>query len=131
MRKMAVCPANAPVPAGPYSHAVIAGDFIFLSGQTPEKPSTNETVKGDIKIQTRQVMENIRSILAEAGCTMNDVVKVNAYLSDINNFAGYNEVYREYFEEPYPARTTVQSAVPGGSLLEIDIIALNPQNSIR
>ena len=131
MGKKSVCPANAPVPAGPYSHAVMAGDFIFLSGQTPEKPGTDETVKGDIKIQTRQVMENIKSILAEVGCTMNDVVKVNAYLSDIKDFAGYNEAYREYFEKPYPARTTVQSTVPGGSLLEIDVIALCPRKRAR
>lgn len=125
-RKIPVHPPSAPVPAGPYTPAIIAGDFVFVSGQTPERPGTDELVQGDIRVQTRQVLENIRNILAAAGCTLADVVKVTAHLADIADFAGYNEVYREFFPAPYPARTTVQSVLPGGAGVEIEVIALRP-----
>lgn len=125
--KKCVYPECAPVPAGAYSPAVVIGNLVFVSGQTPEKPGTDELVEGDIKVQTKQVMENIKNILAAAGCTMDDVVKVSAHLKDINDFAGYNEVYKTYFNKPYPARTTVQSVIPGGSLVEIDVIAVRPE----
>ncbi|CEP67479.1 Endoribonuclease L-PSP/chorismate mutase-like [Moorella glycerini] len=128
MSKIPVHPVNTPLPAGPYTHAIIAGDYIFVSGQTPEKPGTDELVEGGIKEQTRQVLEHIKTILATAGCTMDDVVKVNAYLADINDFSGYNEVYKEYFSRPYPARLTVQSANPSNALVEIDVIAYRPAN---
>lgn len=126
MAKIPVHPANTPLPLGPYTHAIMAGGFVFVSGQTPEKPGTDELVEGDIKVQTRQVMEHIKTILAAANCTMDDVVKVNAHLADIEDFAGYNEIYKEYFSKPYPARITVQSVIPGGALVEIDVIALCP-----
>ncbi|WP_338833110.1 2-iminobutanoate/2-iminopropanoate deaminase [Moorella humiferrea] len=128
MSKIPVHPANTPLPAGPYTHAIIAGDYVFVSGQTPEKPGTDELVEGGIKEQTRQVLEHIKTILAAAGCTMDDVVKVNAYLADINDFSGYNEVYKEYFSKPYPARLTVQCANPSNALVEIDVIAYRPAN---
>lgn len=125
-RKIPVHPAGAPVPAGPYTPAIIAGDFVFVSGQGPLKPGSREIVEGDVRVQTRQVLENIRSILAAAGCTMADVVKVNAHLADMKEFAAYNETYREYFPEPFPARTTVQSVLPGPFSVEIDVIAMRP-----
>lgn len=124
MRKAPVHPPTAPLPAGPYTHAVAAGDFIFVSGQTAEKPGTDELVPGGIREQTRQVMENIKSILAAAGCTMDDVVKVDAHLADLQDFSGYNQVYGEYFTEPFPARLTVQSVLFAGALLEISVTAL-------
>ncbi|MFZ5827379.1 MAG: RidA family protein [Bacillota bacterium] len=125
-RKIPVQTPGAPIPAGPYNPAVIAGGFVFVSGQGPIKPGTREIVQGDVRVQTRQVLENIRSILEAAGCSMADVVKVNAHLADIKDFAAYNEVYREHFPEPLPARTTVQSVLPGPFSVEIDVIALLP-----
>ncbi|MFZ7103301.1 MAG: Rid family detoxifying hydrolase [Peptococcaceae bacterium] len=123
-KKTRIYPDNAPIPAGPYTPAIAAGEYVFVSGQTPEHPGTDILVEGNIKAQTRQVLENIKNILAAAGCTMDDVVKVSAHLLDINDFTGYNDVYKEYFREPFPARTTVQSVIPGGSLVEVDVIAL-------
>lgn len=125
-RKIPVQTPGAPIPAGPYNPAVIAGGFVFVSGQGPIKPGTREIVQGDVRVQTRQVLANIRSILEAAGCSMADVVKVNAHLADMKDFAAYNEVYREHFPEPYPARTTVQSGLPGPFSVEIDVIALLP-----
>lgn len=91
------------------------------------KPGTRILVEGDIRVQTRVVLENIRSILEHAGSSMADVVKVNAHLRDMGDFGAYNEVYATFFEEPYPARTTVQSVLPGPFTIEIDVIAIRPQ----
>lgn len=124
--KIPVHPEGAPLPIGPYTPAIIAGDLVFVSGQSPMAPGTRTVVEGDIRVQTRQVLENIRSILAAAGCTMADVVKVSAHLADMGDFAGYNEIYAQYFPEPYPARTTVQSGLPGPFLVEIEVVALRP-----
>ncbi len=126
IKKTEVNPASAPLPAGSYSPAIISEGFVFVSGQTPEKPGTDETVEGDINIQTRQVMENIKGILEAAGCTMDHVVKVTVHLADINDFDGFNNVYQEYFTKPYPTRTTVQSVLLGNALVEMDVIALLP-----
>ena len=123
-KKTCIYPANAPVPAGAYSPAIAVGNLVFVSGQTPEKPGTDELVEGDIKVQARQVMDNIKNILDAAGCSMDDVVKVSAHLHNIDDFTGYNEIYKTYFTKPFPARTTVQSVIPGGSLVEIDVIAV-------
>lgn len=124
--KIPVHPAEAPIPAGPYTPAIIAGGFVFVSGQTPEKPGTDILVRGDIKVQAKQVMENIKNILAAAGCTMNDIVKVDAHLANFQDFAGFNAVYGEYFAKPYPTRITVQSVLDGDALLEISVIAVKP-----
>lgn len=126
-RKIAVHPEGAPIPAGPYSPAIIAGDFVFVSGQGPLKPGTREILPGTVREQTAQALENIRTILAAAGCTMADVVKVTAHLADMADFPIYNEVYGTHFPEPYPARTTVQSVLPGPFTVEIDVVALRPQ----
>jgi 2-iminobutanoate/2-iminopropanoate deaminase len=119
--------AGAPVPGGPYSPAIIAGGFVFLSGQVPKKPGTSELVAGDITAQTRQVLENIQGILAAAGATMADVVKVTAHLLDMQEFAAFNKVYESYFPEPRPVRTTVQSVMNPGIRVEVDVIALAPE----
>lgn len=125
MRKIAVHPPGAPLPAGPYSPAIVANGFVYLSGQSPKVPGTSGVVQGDIRVQTRTVLENIRSILGAVGCTMADVVKVNTHLADMRDFAAYNEEYKEHFPEPYPARTTVQSVLPGDFSIEIDVIAIH------
>lgn len=127
--KKAVHPASSPVPAGAYSPGLIAGGFVFVSGQTVEKPGSSELVEGDVTVQTRQVMENIKGILESAGCRMDDVVKVTVHLADAKDFDGYNGVYKMYFSKPFPTRTTVQSVIPGGSLVEIDVIALLPERT--
>lgn len=125
-RKIPVHPAGAPIPGGPYTPAIIAGDFVFVSGQVPKRPGTSELVQGDIAVQTRVVLENVRSILEAAGCTMADVVKVTCHLTDLKDFAAFNAVYGTFFPEPYPARTTVQSVLNPGVGVEIDVIALRP-----
>lgn len=128
MEKKFIHPECSPVPAGPYTPAVIGNGFVFLSGQTPEKPGTDEIIEGDINVQARQVFENIQGIIAASGCTMKDIIKVNAYLVNMNDFGGFNEVYRQFFSKPYPARTTVKCDVAGDCLLEVDVIALLPDN---
>lgn len=128
IKKETIHPKSAPIPAGPYSPALKVGSMVFVSGQTPEKPGSDELVEGGIREQTVQVMENIRNILAAAGCSMDHVVSVNAHLLDINDFSEYNEIYKTYFNKPYPARTTVQSVIPGGGLVEVDVIAMLPED---
>lgn len=125
--KIPVHPAGAPTPGGPYTPALIVGDFVFVSGQVPKRPGTSEVVAGDITVQTRVVLENIQAILAAAGCTMADVVKVTGYLADLKDFAAYNAVYGEYFPTPYPTRTTVQAGLSAGVSVEIDLIAYKPK----
>ena len=120
---------NAPAPVGPYSQAIQMDGILFCSGQIAIDPRTNEVVLGDIKSQAKLVMENIKGILESAGCGMNDVVKVTAHLTNAEDFEGYNGVYKEYFSKPFPTRTTVQSVIPGGSLVEIDVIALLPERT--
>ena len=122
--KEAVRTSAAPRPAGPYSQAIRAGDLVFVAGQRPQDPVTGQMTDG-IGAQTGQVLQNVRSVLEAAGCTLADVVKVNVYLADLRDFDTFNAVYREFFSEPYPARTTVGSALRG-MLVEIDVIASVP-----
>lgn len=112
----------APVPAGPYSQAIRAGDFIFVAGQGPFLPETRQLAGNTVEEQTRQVLENIKAILHAAGATMSDVVKVTVHLSDLGHFQQFNEVYKEYFAEPLPVRTTVGSQLRG-FLVEVDVVA--------
>jgi 2-iminobutanoate/2-iminopropanoate deaminase len=130
-RKTPVHPAGAPTPAGPYTPAIIAGGFLFTSGQVPKDPATNQVVQGDITVQTRQVMENLKTLLTAAGCTFADVVKATVHLTDLKNFAAFNAVYAEYLTEPYPVRTTVQSILNPGYQVEIDMIAIAPTGGDR
>jgi len=112
---------GAPAAGGPYSHATVVGGLMFLSGQRPVDPATGAIVDG-IQAQTRQVLENLRAVLAARGRGPGDVARVTVYLDDIADFDAMNVVYREFFTEPYPARTTV-AATLRGILVEIDAIA--------
>ena len=115
---------NYPKAIGPYSAYRMAGDFLFASGQIPLNPATNELVNGDISAQTRQVLENIKGILAENGLNFGNVIKTTVFLADISDFAAMNEVYASYFSEPYPARSAVAVRdLPKGTRVEIEIIA--------
>lgn len=109
---------------GPYSHAVAAGEIVYLSGQTPLDPKTGKLVEGDVGAQTAQCFENLANVLAAAGLTLDDVVKVNVFLTDIGDFAAMNAVYATKFAAPYPARSTVGvAALPLGARVEIEMIA--------
>jgi 2-iminobutanoate/2-iminopropanoate deaminase len=119
----AITAPDAPPAVGPYSHAVRAGDLIFLSGQTPLDPATGKLVDGDIAAQTRQVFANLEAVLDAAGRSFGDVVKANVFLVDMNDFAAMNEVYATMFEAPYPARSTVAvAALPIGAGVEIEFV---------
>lgn len=115
---------KAPKALGPYSQAVVAGGFVFASGQVPIDPATGNFVEGGIKEQTRQSLTNVTHVLAEAGIDLSHVVKTTVFLSDMGNFADMNEVYAQFFKEPYPARSAVAvKALPKGALVEIEVIA--------
>ena len=112
---------------GPYSHAVEAGDLVYLSGQTPLDSVTGKLVEGDIAAQTEQCFENLFAVLASAGLSEADVVKANVFLTDMGNFAAMNQVYATKFSAPYPARSTVAVAgLPLGAQVEIELIARRP-----
>jgi 2-iminobutanoate/2-iminopropanoate deaminase len=108
-------------PAGPYSHAVVANDFVYVSGQGPVDPETG-TMPDGFADQVRQTLKNVRTILEAAGSSLDDVVKVNAYVTDLTRFSEFNEVYKEFFRNDPPARTTVAAALLG-ILVEVDCIA--------
>ncbi|MDB5120268.1 MAG: DfrA [Sphingobacteriales bacterium] len=118
---------NAPAPIGPYSHAVKAGNMLFVSGQIPINPETNMLVEGSITDETRQVMENVIAILKEAGYSSSDIIKSTIFLTDMAYFAQANDVYSTYFESDFPARETVAVAgLPKNVNVEISVIAYNP-----
>ncbi len=115
---------KAPKPVGPYSQAVKVGHFLFISGQIPLDPKTNKMIEGDFKTKARTILENIKNIVESAGGTMDSIVKVTVYLTDINKFAELNEIYKEYFNPPYPTRSVVEvKGLPKGSEIEIEAIA--------
>lgn len=116
---------KAPKAVGPYSQAISTGNLLFTAGQVAIDPRTGKLVEGGIKEQTRQVMENLKAILAEARTDFSKVVKTTVFLQDIKNFADFNQVYGEYFPSEPPARSTFQvGALPLGALVEIEMIAL-------
>ena len=116
--------AGAPAAVGPYSHAVREGGLLFLSGQTPLDPETNVLVEGGIEVQTRRVFANLETVLVAAGASLDDVIKVNVYLTDMADFPAMNAVYSAVFAEPYPARTTVAVAgLPLGAAVEVELVA--------
>ena len=118
---------NAPAPIGPYSQAIAAGNFVFVSGQIPLDPSTGELVSENVKAETRQVMENIKAVLLEVGLGFDHIVKTSIFLTDMQSFAQVNEVYGTYFTGQYPARETVQvAALPKNVNVEISVIAIKP-----
>ena len=116
---------RAPKAIGPYSQAVQTGNTLYLSGQTPIDPATGELVPGDIGVQASQVFENLSAVLAAAGAGFDQVVRVGIYLTDLGNFAVVNEVMKQYFREPYPARSTIGvAALPKAAQVEIDLVAV-------
>lgn len=124
MTKTPVNPANAAKPVGPYNLAVRVGDLLFCSGQIPLDPVSGQLVTGDIKAQTRRVLENVKLILDDQGLTFANAVKATVYLTSMGDFAAVNEVYAQYFVEPHPARAAVEvSALPKGANIEIEVIA--------
>lgn len=113
---------DAPKPAGPYSQAVIAGDFIFVSGQLGKDPETSD-IRNGFPAQAIQVLENIKTILGSAGAKMSDVVKVGVYLRNMSDWKEMNEIYGKYFQPNFPARTTLQTTLRENFLIEVDVVA--------
>src|SRR5882724_1797855 len=110
MAKQAISSPDAPKAIGPYSSALRAGDLLFVSGQVPFDPTTGDMIGGDIAAETRRVLNNIGALLTAAGLTFKNIARTTVFLADMNDFAAMNDVYRTYFSEPYPARSTVQAA---------------------
>ncbi|TAM84687.1 MAG: RidA family protein [Acidobacteria bacterium] len=121
MRKV-VKTKKAPLPRGPYSPGIVSGGFVFVAGQAAINPRTDEMELGDIRSETRRTLENIKAILEAAGSSLKDVVRVGVFLSDMNNFAAMNDVYKEFFPKDPPARTTIGASLPKIKV-EIDCIA--------
>ena len=116
--------AEGAAAVGPYSHAVRAGEFLYLSGQTPLDSSTGKLSAGSVQEQTRQCFQNLFKVLEAAGLGPGNVVKVNVFLTDMGDFAAMNEVYAKQFDKPYPARTTIGVAsLPLGARIEIEMVA--------
>lgn len=114
---------NAPAAIGPYSHAVVAGDLMFLSGQIAINPETGEMPAG-VQAQTAQAIANIKAILAEKGATLDNVVKTTVYLAEMSLFGEMNEIYAQHFSEPFPARSAIAvKELPKRALVEIEVIA--------
>lgn len=126
--RVPVSAPGAPKAIGPYSPGIKAGGLLFLSGQIPLDPGTGVVVDGDISVQTTQVMRNIGALLDAAGASFSDVVRTTVFVLDLNDFAAMNTVYGRFFEDPAPARSTVQVArLPRDVRVEIDVIAILPQ----
>ncbi len=124
MSKQVINTSNAPAPIGPYNQAILAGNFLFISGQVALKPVTGELANADIIEETHQVMQNLKTILAEAGMDFNHVVKTTIFLSDMELFSQVNEIYGKYFEGDFPARETVAvKGLPKNVNVEISMIA--------
>ena len=115
---------QAPAAIGPYSQAIEAGGMVFVSGQLPIDPATGEFAPGGIKEQTRQSLTNAKAILEEAGISLANVMKTTVFLSDMNDFSAMNEVYAEFFNEPFPARSAIAvKTLPKNALVEVECIA--------
>ncbi|WP_025690231.1 RidA family protein [Paenibacillus zanthoxyli] len=123
MSKKQVATSKAPGAIGPYSQAIIAGNWVYTSGQLGLDPVTGE-LAGDVQAQARQSLANVQAILEEAGASLDLVVKTTVFLKDMNDFAAVNEVYSSFFKEPYPARSAVEVArLPKDGLVEIEVVA--------
>jgi len=118
-----------PVAYGPYSHAVVAGDFVFLAGQTARDAETGRIIAGDITAQTTRCLEIVRDILGQLGLSLKDVVRSTVYLSNIADFDAMNRVYSAAFQAPYPARSTPEVKMPFGALVGIEVTAYRGQRN--
>jgi 2-iminobutanoate/2-iminopropanoate deaminase len=122
--KQAISSPNVPKGVGPYSAAIRAGQFLFISGQIPLDPATGQMVAGDIGAHTRRALQNVGALLEAAGLSFAGVVRTTVFLADLGDFSAMNEVYATFFQEPYPARSTIQAArLPRDARVEIDVIA--------
>jgi 2-iminobutanoate/2-iminopropanoate deaminase len=124
MGRHAVATPAAPAAIGPYSQAIVSGEFVFASGQIPLDPATGRMVSDSIQAETHRVIQNVAAVLEAAGSSLDGVLKTTVFLTDLADFAAMNEVYRGYFPDPAPARSTVQvAALPRGARVEIEVIA--------
>lgn len=115
---------NAPAAIGPYSQAIEVNGFVYASGQLPIDPATGAFPEGGVKEQTRQSLLNVKAILEEAGLALSNVVKATVYLADMGDFAAMNEVYSQFFAQPFPARSAIAvKALPKGALVEVEVVA--------
>lgn len=115
---------NAPAAIGPYSQAIEVNGFVYASGQLPIDPATGAFPEGGVKEQTRQSILNVKAILEEAGLALSNVVKTSVYLADMGDFAAMNEVYSQFFAQPFPARSAIAvKALPKGALVEVEVVA--------
>lgn len=123
MPRQIIATDKAPAAIGPYSQAVRAGNTVYFSGQIPLDPATGQMVEGDITLQTRRVFDNLKAVVAAAGGSMDKIVRVGIYVTNLGHFASVNEVMGEYFQAPYPARSTIEvSALPKLADVEVDAI---------
>ena len=123
MSRQAIATDHAPAAIGPYSQAVRSGSTVFLSGQIPLDPGTGQLVDGDIAAQARRVFDNLQAVCQAAGGSLDDVMRIGIYLTDLGDFAAVNTVMAEYFSAPYPARSTIEVAgLPRGAQVEVDAI---------
>lgn len=123
MPRHAISTPNAPAAIGPYSQAVRAGGTVYLSGQIPLDPATGELVQADIATEARRVFDNLKAVCEAAGGSMDDVARVGIYLTDLSDFAQVNAVMADYFQAPYPARSTIEvSGLPRGARVEVDAV---------
>ncbi|MCR4319918.1 MAG: RidA family protein [Candidatus Brocadiaceae bacterium] len=126
MEKSVISTKNAPAAIGPYSQAIKVGNLVFVSGQIPIVPATGEILRGDIKLQTRQALENLKHILEAAGSCIDNVVKTTVFMKDLNDYTSINDVYKEFFTNKPPARAAVQAArLPRDVSVEIEAIAFS------
>ena len=126
MPRTAIHSDHAPAAIGPYSQAVRAGGMAFFSGQIPLDPATGNLVEGDIAAQARRAFDNLKAVCEAAGGTMDDIVRVGLYLTDLSQFAAVNAVMGEYFSQPYPARSTIEvPGLPKGAAFEVDAVMVS------
>ena len=122
-----ISPEQAPAAIGPYSQAVRAGNTVYFSGQIPLDPATGALIDGDIAAQTRRVFDNLGAVAAAAGGSLAQIVRVGIYVTDLANFAAVNAVMAEYFQQPYPARSTIEvSGLPKAAQVEVDAVMVLP-----
>ena len=126
MEKSVISTKNAPAAIGPYSQAIKVGNLVFISGQIPIIPATGEIIRGDIKLQTRQALENLKHIMEAAGSSLDNVVKTTVFMKDLNDYTEINDVYKEFFSNKPPARAAIQAArLPRDVGVEIEAVAFS------